>query len=274
MAHGATPGQEHCKYSVLQGNMCWSPCWSQGHHRTFTSLTSSVELTQERLRRSLSLPRLVQSSLLWIFFFSAWNSFMFLAPDFIAISRAALPPTTESQTCPAHRSPPQLCYSTPILPTQSPSIFSPAGHCESVGCFGQAAWPKQLKGRGGDMTTGWAHCRTPQAPFQVCLGQSPPPPSARLAPREAMHVMVEEGFTQQFLVFLSLGSTLKSELEGNSHRYISGWFFIPTSPTPFEKAALCIRIWARKETSPQGFSGPQCPAHRCPWDLPYGCHPR
>jgi len=51
--------------------------------------------------------------------------------------------------------------------------------------------------------------------------------------------MVEEGFTQHFLFFLSLGSTLKSEPQGNSHSsYILGWFFIPTSQTPFERAAL------------------------------------
>lgn len=55
-------------------------------------------------------------SLLWIFFFSAQNSFMFSAPVFIAISCAALPPTTESQTFSAHRNPPQLRCSTPFPP--------------------------------------------------------------------------------------------------------------------------------------------------------------
>lgn len=51
--------------------------------------------------------------------------------------------------------------------------------------------------------------------------------------------MVEESFTQQFLYFPSLGSILKSEPQGNSHSsYILGWFFIPTSQTSFERAAL------------------------------------
>ena len=58
-------------------------------------------------------------SLLSIFFFSAQNSFMLSAPVFFANSLTALPHTTERQTCPAHRSPPQLRYSIHV-PTRNP----------------------------------------------------------------------------------------------------------------------------------------------------------
>lgn len=63
-------------------------------------------------------------SLLWNFFFYAQNSFMFSTPVFSAKSLTALPPTAESQTCPAQRSPPQLRCSIPVLP-QNPPPSSP-----------------------------------------------------------------------------------------------------------------------------------------------------
>lgn len=40
----------------------------------------------------------------------------------------------------------------PCPPSQSPTILSPSGYCKSMGCFGQAGEPKQLRGSQGDMT--------------------------------------------------------------------------------------------------------------------------
>lgn len=103
-------------------------------------------------------------SLLWIFF-SAQNSFMFSAPVFFANSLTALPPTTASQTRPAHRSPPQLHYSIPVPP-----------HHPLLSCTLQvhgmlwASWgAKRAQGEREQHDNRLSSLQSPMAPFSSLL---------------------------------------------------------------------------------------------------------
>lgn len=158
--------------------MCWSPCWSQGHHRTFVSLPSPGKLTQEWLQRpamlrSLSLLRLTcavcfesssflpKIALCSQHQFSSWTH-----------SLPSLPPQRARH--PAHRSPPQLHYSTPVPHTIAFHPF-PMWALQIHGTLWASCRAEKARGRGDDMTTGWAHCRAQTALFPACSEWLSPP---------------------------------------------------------------------------------------------------
>lgn len=122
---------------------------------------------------------------------------MFSAPVFFANSLTALPPTTASQTRPAHRSPPQLHYSIPV-PAHHPLLSCTL----QVHGMLWAIWgAKTAQGEREQRDNRLSSLQSPMAPFPACSGQSSPPLSACPTSVEAIHVMVEEGFYPAVSVF-------------------------------------------------------------------------